>query len=86
MREIVELELKSVKDGKTVNICAYVVDDISNIHNDHVEILKKDYDHLANLWFSDVCKCQEVLDMDILVGIDWFWSIQDGNIIRGEPG
>ena len=86
MREIVELELKSVKDGKTVNICAYVVDDISSIHNEHVEILKKDYDHLANLWFSDVCKFQEVLEVDILVGIDWFWSIQDGNIIRGEPG
>ena len=33
---------------------AYVVDDISNIHNEHVDILKEDYDHLANLWFSDV--------------------------------
>ena len=84
MRDVVELKLKSVKDGRKVKIVAYVVDDISNIHSEHVEILKKDYDHLANLWFSDICKFQDTLEVDILVRIDWFWSIQDGNIYADD--
>ena len=56
MRDVVELKLRSVKQRKRVNIFAYAVDNISNIHNKHVQILKKDYDRLVNLWFSDVSK------------------------------
>ena len=35
---------------------------------------------------SDVCKSNEQLEVDVLVGADYLWSIQKSCIVRGEPG
>ncbi|XP_065062455.1 uncharacterized protein LOC135689235, partial [Rhopilema esculentum] len=86
IRDVVELELKGVESGGKVKIQAFVVNEVSEIRNEHVEILKYDYKHLTNLWFSDVCRHEDSLIIDILVGSDWLWTLQDGRIIRGEPG
>ena len=86
MREVVELELVSVNGKNRVKIEAYVVDRISDVNNEHVEVVKKDYPHLSSVWFSDICTSQDVLEVDILVGIDYLWDIQEDELIRGEPG
>ena len=41
-RKVVELELSSVNRENRVKIEAYVVDSISDVNNEHVEIVKKD--------------------------------------------
>ena len=85
-RELVELELASVNGKNRMKIEAYVVDRISDVNNEHVEVVKKDYPHLASIWFSDVCISQEILEVDILLGLDQLWDIQEDEVIRGEPG
>jgi hypothetical protein len=40
---------------------------------------------LRNLWFSDVCRTKEELEIDLLIGSDYIWKFQRGRTIRGEP-
>ena len=49
-----------------------------------MEIARNDYPHLANIWFSDVCQKDEKLEIDILVGTDYLWRFQTGQIVRGR--
>ena len=86
LREVVRLRLESTEGKKAGVIEAYVVENISEVQNEHVEVIKQDFKHLKKIWFSDVCRSQEVLAVDILVGIDFLHSLQDGKTIRGEPG
>ena len=53
------------------------------IHNEHMEIARKDYPHLAKLWLSDVYRDEEQLEIDLLIGADYLWHFQTGNILRG---
>ena len=53
---------------------AYVVPEISSIQNGHVELARNEYPHLKDLWFSDVCKAQEEIEIDILVGAHYLWN------------
>ena len=69
---------------RSLRLEAYVVPDISNISNEHVEVVKNDYPHLRNLWFSDVCQSKEELVVDLLIGLDYLWEFQKGRTIRGE--
>ena len=39
---------------------------------------------MANIWFSDVCQKDEKLEIDILVGTDYLWRFQTGQIVRGR--
>ena len=63
-----------------------MVDKISDVNNEHIEIVKKDYPHLSSIWFTDVCTSQDILEVDILIGVDYLWDIQEDEVIRGEPG
>ena len=50
-----------------------------------MEVVKKDFSHLQNLWFSDVCRTKEELEIDLLIGSDYLWKFHRGQTIRGEP-
>ena len=56
------------------------------MRNEHVELRKKDYPHLQGLWFSDVCKDEEVLEIEVLVGADYLWGFKEGRTVRGHTG
>ena len=86
VRDVVRMLLESVEGKKAGVIEAYFVENIYEINNEYVDIIKKDYMHLKKLWFSDVCKSQDVLEIDILVGINFLHSLQDGQSIQGQPG
>ena len=49
----------------------FVVPEISHITNEHAEVVKNDYPHLRDLWFSDVCQTKEELEIDLLIGSDY---------------
>ena len=61
MRDVVRMQLESVEGKKAGTIEAYVVENISEINNEHVKVIKKDFKHLNKLWLSDVCRSKEVL-------------------------
>lgn len=46
--------------------------------------MRKDYPHLSHIWLSDVCKERDDLGIDVLIGADYLWSFQAGNVVRGE--
>eukprot|EP00794_Sanderia_malayensis_P012188 gene12188-biopygen9724 len=83
MRDVVKIALAPLGQGKSVSVECFVVDDISCIANEHLEVVKKDFSHLNKIWFSDVSRNEEVLTVDVLIGADELWSFQDGEIIRG---
>ena len=49
VRDVVRMQLESVEGKKAGIIEAYVVENISEIHNEHIEVIKKDFKHLNKL-------------------------------------
>ena len=50
-----------------------------------MEAAKRDFPHQKGVWFSDVCRHKEELEIDLLVGADYLCRFQTGRTIRGEP-
>ena len=84
-REVVKCSVSNVKGGKSVDIECFVVPEIANIANVHVEIVKMDYPYLQELYFSDVARAQEELECHILIGSNFIWEFQKGQTNRGGP-
>ena len=55
MKDVVELELASVSGKHRLKIEAYLAEKISDVNNEHVEVVKKDYPDLSSICFTDVC-------------------------------
>ena len=85
LREVFELEISPFKGHGSIKMEAYAVESIAQVKNEHVELRKRDYAHLRNLWFSDVCRANDVFDVDVLIGSDYLWLFQNGNTVRGRP-
>ena len=84
MRDVFVISLSNL-GGESVKIECFLVEEISSITNEHVEIIKKGYSHLHKIYFSDVSKDEDFLEIDILVGSDFIWGFQKGQSIRGGP-
>ena len=68
-----------------MHIECFLVEEISNIANEHVEVVKNNYSHLNGIYFSDVSRNEDFLEVDILVGSDFIWEFQRGESIIGGP-
>ena len=53
LRDVYELEIAPLRSVKAIKIEAYEVSSISQIKNEHIEVIKTRYRHLHGLWFSD---------------------------------
>ena len=84
LHDVFELDVLPVTGGESVKIEAYGVEYVWRIRNEHVELKKRNYSHLQGLWFSDVCKDGEVLEIEVLIGADYLWCFQEGNVVRGK--
>lgn len=85
LREVARFDVMPIHDGKVHTLEAYVVPNISHISNEHVEVVKNDFPHLRDVWFSDVCQTKDELEIDLLIGADYLWEFQKGTTIRGGP-
>ncbi len=85
LRDVVDVKVSPIGGQKVIQIEAYVVPEISTIQNGHVELAKGEYPYLKGLWFSDVCKGLDELEIDVLVGADYLWNFQKECTIRGGP-
>ena len=86
MRDVVSFGITPVFGGKSINVECFVVPEIANIVNEHVEVVKHNYPHLRRVYFSDVAKYKEELKVDILVKENFIWQFQrGGETIRGGP-
>ena len=85
LRDVVNIKVSPVGGHKVIQMEAYVIPEISSIQNGHIELVKGEYPHLKGLWFSDVCKGSDELEIDVLVGADYLWNFQKECTIRGKP-
>ena len=44
------------------------------------------YEHLVGLELADSANSSDVLEVDVLVGSDWYWSLVTGRVIKGKTG
>ena len=70
---------------KNIKLHCNVVDDTSSISNVHPEIVGEMYLHLHNIYFSYVCRNEEMLKIEILKVSDEFWNFQEHDVKRGGP-
>ena len=78
--------LKNVDNDVTVTITAHVVPMIcSPLNYQAVQFAKRNHDHLKDIALSE-CNPEENLVVDILVGVDQYWKIANGQMKRGESG
>ena len=85
LREVFEIEIRPVRIGEGTVIEAYGVSSIAQVKNEHVEVRRDEYPHLKNLWFSDVSKGDEMLEIDVLIDADYLWCFQGDHVLRGNP-
>ena len=52
LKDVVDIKVSPVGGQRVIQIEAYVVPEISTIQNGHVELVKGEYPHLKDLWFS----------------------------------
>ena len=86
LRDVYQIEVFPVPGGQGVKIEVYGVPSIAQIRNEHVEIEKCKFPYLQGLWFSDVNREMDVLEIDLLIGADFLWCFQKGRTIKGEAG
>ena len=63
-RNLVVFDLMSVEGGERVRMLAFIVENISDISNIHVESIKKGYKHHSKIWF---------FEMWIVSSVGWNW-------------
>ena len=85
VRDIVDFELFSVNGEQSARIQCYVVDEIATIPNERIDLVKRNFDYLKQIYFSDATKHGETLYVDILIGANFLWEFMSGQTIRGGP-
>ena len=50
--------------------------EVCSLGYSHVEIARKEYKHLEDIWFSDVFKSQDECELDVLIEADYLWNFQ----------
>jgi hypothetical protein len=83
LRDVVVLDVLPISGGDRIKVEAYVVDEITNVKNEHLEVAKLQYGHLKDLWLSDVNKTSRELEVQLLIGADFMWRFQMDSIKRG---
>lgn len=84
--DVVHLTVK-LEEGETLSITALVVPMIcSPLTSQPINASGETYEHLAGLKLADSGDPRDTMEVDVLIGSDWYWSLVTGRVIRGESG
>lgn len=82
--DIIQLALKTKNHG-SLRITALVVPVICNpLTIQPISRSQECYDHLVGLELADSADCSDALEVDVLIGSDWYWSLATGRIMRTQ--
>ena len=82
--DIVQVALEC-QDNLVVFINAYEVDLICGpTANQTIEVAQQYYPHLRCMPLTDYSRGDEELEVDIMIGADYYWSVVQNNIVRGQ--
>ena len=70
------MKASPIGDHKVIQIEVYIVPKISPTHNKHAELAKGKYRYPKGLWFSNVCKEMEELEIDVLASVNYLWNFE----------
>ena len=73
-------------DGVDIEIICFVKEICSPLNGQYIETACKNYNHLKYLKLADHHRDDEHLEVDILIGADYYRSIFENKIIRGFDG
>lgn len=80
--DIVQFALEC-PDQLTVFVYAYEVDLVCGpIANQTIEVAQQSYPHLHGLPLADCSQGEEELEVDIMIGADYYWSIVQNHVVR----
>ena len=84
--EVVDLGLIT-KGGEKLKLTALVVPFICNpLTSQPINHARDDYDHLLGIDLADSADIGDVLEVDMLIGSDFYWSLVTGRVRRGRSG
>lgn len=69
-----------------VEIVCYVAKICEPLNSQPIDFAVKQYPHLSNLPLADSNPRGLPLDIDVLIGSDYYWAIFDGRVIKGTKG
>ena len=84
--DLVQLAVQG-EDSLTIYVFAYVVDVIcSPLSNQVIQFAQATYPHLRNRRLADQNHDMSDMEINLLIGADFFWSFMLDSVIRGETG
>ena len=84
--DVVQIGVET-KDGATQMMHALVVQFICNpLTTQPIDQSIESHDHLLGLELADSADASDVLEVDVLIGSDCYWSLVTGRVIRGDNG
>ena len=86
LRDVVGIPLTPLGGGGVIYIEAFLFPEISRVPNERLDIVHNSYPHLADIWLSDVCRNEDQLEIDVLIGADYLCTFLTGNVARGGVG
>ena len=76
-----------IKSGAMLEIAALVVPLIcSPLTSQPITTSGECQEHLLGLELADSADSDDVLEVDVLIGSDWYWNLVTGRVIRGKSG
>ena len=73
--------------GGTSEVTALVVTLIcSHLASQPITASRESHEHLLGLELADSADGSDNLEVDVLIGSDWYWSLVTGRVIRGKTG
>ena len=85
--DVVQAKLCGVKPTLTVTAELCVIPKIcSPISCQTIELAQATYEHIIGLGLSDTCSESSNLEVDVLIGGDYYCRFMTGKMVRGEDG
>ena len=85
--DIVQLKIKGKDDSSVIYVEAICIPEIcAPLKNQNFNSASKKYKHLINLDFADCFDDEGSVTVDVLIGLDFYYSFLTGGIRRGREG
>ena len=84
--DVVNLCVKSKKKDLNIYLSAYVNDVCQPLANQEINFAKENYPYLLDLELADFNHNNSSMDIDILIGADYYWQFIENHTIRSDNG
>ena len=75
------------KNGEPLILSAVVVPHICDpVHMQPISSFKNAYEHLSGLELAELGNVTGELEIDVLIGADYYWRLVTGRVSRGVSG